>query len=576
MNLQQLYTIAIGHHQSGQFLDAIIYYQQILQQSPEIHDVRTNMAAAQLSSGDYDAAEKNLNLVLKAVPEHIDARINLGNLQSNLGNYKKSLQQFQLALKKAPKRADIAFNIALVYQEKSDLIAAENWYEKTLKIDPTFVQAQVNLALVRLQKGNTASAKKALEDCISKFPTHPEALLNLGHIYSDEGDIERAESNYRKAYEAAPKLAHTRNALLRMLLEKEHIKEAIEILEKDSINDVDGLILQGNAYQQSGDTVQAMASYEAVLEKEPKHIGVRRNLAKLLQQKIPGWHFNMLADEARNQAYDNALQKAIRSGDKVLDIGTGSGLLAMMAIRAGASRVDACEMVPELAQTAEKIIAQNHYSSQINVIADKSVNVKIGEQMPEKADLLVSEILDAGLLGEGVLPSVRHAKKQLLKENAIIIPQAATLKGMLVDLPKRKLVNPIKQISGFDLSYFDRFRSPGLYNTIHLKNEIYHSLTDVTALTTIDFQDIPPALSDNEAESYSIPLTIKHSGEANAFVFWFDLRVFEDIEVSSSPDGEMKHWGQAVYYFEDVKKVQTGEQLTIQMLRNDMMIQFTW
>lgn len=574
MNLQQLYTIAIGHHQSGQFLEAIVYYQQILQQSPEIHDIRTNMAAAQLASGDHKSAEKNLIQVLKAEPNHIDALINTGNLYSTTGDYKKSLQHFQLALKKAPQRADISFNIALVYQEKNDFLHAENWYKKALKVDPNLAQAQINLALLHLQKRDVALARKTLETCLAKFPSHPEALLNLAHICYDEGDTEQAENNYRKAYKAAPEVAHTGNALARLLLEKEHTEEAITILEK--YKGIDTLILLGNAYLQSGDADKAINTYELVLQKEPNHLGVRRNLAQLLQKKIPGWHFNMLADEARNNAYDEALKKAITPGANVLDIGTGSGLLAMMAIRAGASRVDACEMVPELAKTAEKIVAQNNYSSQINIIADKSVNVKIGVQMSEKADIVVSEILDAGLLGEGVLPSVRHAKKHLLKENAIVIPQAAKLKGMLVDLPKRKLVNPIGNISGFDLSYFDRFRSPGEYSTIHLKNEVYDALSSVTDLTTIDFENIPSALADNEAETYHIPLSIETSGEANAFVFWFDLRVFKDIEVSSSPNGNLKHWGQAVYYFEETKKVQAGQQLSIQMLRNDMMIQFTW
>lgn len=94
-------------------------------------------------------------------------------------------------------------------------------------------------------------------------------------------------------------------------------------------------------------------------------------------------------------------------------------------------------------------------------------------------------------------------------------------------------------------------------------------------MTLSNLQEVPTSLADNEAENYNISLSIKNSGGANAFVFWFDLRVFEDIEVSS-PDGEMKHWGQAVYYFETHKKVQAGQSLNIQMLRNDMMIQFDW
>ena len=51
-----------------------------------------------------------------------------------------------------------------------------------------------------------------------------------------------------------------------------------------------------------------------------------------------------------------------------------------------------------------------------------------------KASLLVSEILDCGLLGEQVLPVVKHARQHLLKEGAVAIPARARVKGILVDL----------------------------------------------------------------------------------------------------------------------------------------------
>ncbi|MEL7220183.1 MAG: 50S ribosomal protein L11 methyltransferase [Bacteroidota bacterium] len=44
-----------------------------------------------------------------------------------------------------------------------------------------------------------------------------------------------------------------------------------------------------------------------------------------------------------------------------MDIGTGSGLLAMMAARAGAQEVVACEMNPLLAEAASQIVEQNGF-----------------------------------------------------------------------------------------------------------------------------------------------------------------------------------------------------------------------
>ena len=67
-------------------------------------------------------------------------------------------------------------------------------------------------------------------------------------------------------------------------------------------------------------------------------------IAEAPSSSLPAYHFPMLADAARNGAFDRALRAAIGRfkalhggrGPRVLDIGSGSGLLAMMAARAGA------------------------------------------------------------------------------------------------------------------------------------------------------------------------------------------------------------------------------------------------
>ena len=53
----------------------------------------------------------------------------------------------------------------------------------------------------------------------------------------------------------------------------------------------------------------------------------------------------MLNDVDRNRSYEAGIEAAIREGGgrTVLDLGAGTGLLSLMAARAGAERVYACE-----------------------------------------------------------------------------------------------------------------------------------------------------------------------------------------------------------------------------------------
>ena len=117
---------------------------------------------------------------------------------------------------------------------------------------------------------------------------------------------------------------------------------------------------------------------------------------------VPQWHFAIVRDAARNAAYEEALKRVVTPQTRVLEIGTGSGILAMMAARAGARYVITCEMVPAVAEAAQEIVALNGLSERVRVVAKKSHDLDAERDIGGRADVLVSEIVDNKLLGEGV------------------------------------------------------------------------------------------------------------------------------------------------------------------------------
>ena len=85
----------------------------------------------------------------------------------------------------------------------------------------------------------------------------------------------------------------------------------------------------------------------------------------------------------------------------VLDIGTGTGLLSMMAVHAGADRVTACEAFQPMIRVAKKCIEENGMGDRIEIVEKRSTDIVVGAgaDMDERANVLVTEVFDTELIG---------------------------------------------------------------------------------------------------------------------------------------------------------------------------------
>lgn len=215
-------------------------------------------------------------------------------------------------------------------------------------------------------------------------------------------------------------------------------------------------------------------------------------VASILSADVPSWHFRIVRDEMRNNAYAAALQRAVRPGCRVLEIGAGSGLLAMMAARAGAARVVTCEVNPTIARLARDVVAANGLVDRVRVVNAHSSALDVERDLGGRADVLVSEIISNDGLGEGVIPSVEDAWQRLLAPDARVIPMRLHIRVALAE--DRRLRRGMGVVSGFDLSRFD-VAAPHCYQLgSDAPRLALHS--EPATLFTIDFQQrssYPPA-----------------------------------------------------------------------------------
>ncbi|NKB59467.1 MAG: methyltransferase domain-containing protein, partial [Alphaproteobacteria bacterium] len=378
-------------------------------------------------------------------------------------------------------------------------------------------------------------------------PRHSGALTGLGRIRESEGQPDEALHQFRAS------------------------------LDIDSAN-FDAVCGIARALGQQGKTEDAVGYIRRAIQADPALSQAQNEMFAALkagqEKQIPVWHFSMLADRERNNAYQRAIEKLIAPSSRVLDIGTGSGLLALMAARVGAERITACEISKPVAEAARKVVAENGYGGVIDVVAKSSTALRIGEDMAQRATVLVSEILDSGLTGEGVVKFVRHAQRELLTPDARILPAAADVKAVLVALPRLRPVNPVAEISGFDLSGFGRFQTLHDYQSIDLKREPCERLTETFDAISFDFRNLPPEASTERPLKKTIDVEIAADGQFHAIAFWFDLHLDDEIMVSSGPEGDVVHWGQAVQFFADDLAVQRGDTVRLKLYFDEIKIRW--
>jgi type II protein arginine methyltransferase len=167
----------------------------------------------------------------------------------------------------------------------------------------------------------------------------------------------------------------------------------------------------------------------------------------------------MVRDHERHAAYESAVRRAIKPGCRVLEIGTGTGLLAMMAARAGAAKVVTCESDPAVAATAHEIIVRNGFADRVRVVAKSSLDLEIGVDLDEPADVLVWDALSNNMIGAGALPTMEHAIRQLMRPGARAIPSAGVIRISLAE-DRRAHYRKMDIVEGFDLSPFNRLAAP--------------------------------------------------------------------------------------------------------------------
>lgn len=275
---------------------------------------------------------------------------------------------------------------------------------------------------------------------------------------------------------------------------------------------------------------------------------------------------SMIADVIRMQAYTQALQQAKVSDLVVLDIGTGTGIFALLACQLGARKVYAIEPSDAI-QVAREIATVNGYRDRITFIQDLSTQV----ELPECADVIISDLRGILPWFQQHIPTIIDARQRLLAPGGRMIPQRDTVWAAIVSAPDlyNSLTSPWQNNAyGFNMAAAHRVVTN---SWIKARFSPEQCLGQPRICAVLDYTTIgSPHLA---AE---LTWTIDQPGTAHGLCLWFDAVLWGEIGFSNAPNAPEALYGNGFFPWSSPVQLAVGDQVTVTLQANLVGSDYIW
>lgn len=273
----------------------------------------------------------------------------------------------------------------------------------------------------------------------------------------------------------------------------------------------------------------------------------------------------MIGDAARFPAYAEAIAQAVRPGDSVVDIGSGPGIFALLACRAGARKVYAID-TESVVEFGRQLAAANGFSERIEFLRGDSRQILL----PERVNVIVSDIRGAlPLFGQGI-HVLNDARTRFLAEKGKMIPVRDAIFGSLVESPEtyQRIIAPWKSVAGLDLGA----ALPVVLNTMYKRPcKPEQLLCDAQVWHVLDYLG-----GANPRAGGAVRFVATRSGMAHGFTLWFETKLFGEIGYSSAPGILDSVYGQVFLPLLNPVRIEAGEEICAELHADLVGTDYIW
>lgn len=246
---------------------------------------------------------------------------------------------------------------------------------------------------------------------------------------------------------------------------------------------------------------------------------------------------SLLGHKSRLEKFERAIRKIVKPEDYVVDIGTGTGVLAMMAARAGAKRVTALDISKESLQYASHAARMNGLDEAIEFR-----HCHFRDYTPdERADVVLCEMLSSMMLIEQQIPAAAHANKVILKPRGLMLPSSVDVYAVPVECS----------------SIWERFSLSDMEFQRIPQTASKDQTRDLADLQLMVYFDLSTVGSDTSVDS-TLSFEVLREGTVHGLLGMFEATLLPEIRLTME-DG----WRELFIPLEQPLEVQEGDVVTL-------------
>ncbi len=249
----------------------------------------------------------------------------------------------------------------------------------------------------------------------------------------------------------------------------------------------------------------------------------------------------MLADQPRMEFYHEMIRRHIGEGDRVIDLGTGTGILSAFASWQGAEKVYALDH-SSIIEVARKLAEENDIENvEFIPIHSREFNLE------EPVDVILHEQMGDVLFDEDMVRNVLDLRERLLKEGGKILPARFEFFCEPVQLRDDAAVPFIWELNVHGFEFASLNGTPpiedGYFNySVTDPTWVDRFLCEPTPLMSLDLHTLEKR---DLAMEWNMALPVVKAGRMDGYAVFFKALVDDDLVLSTSPldPGRAPHWG---------------------------------